>query len=1185
MSEETCGCCEGIEPITPQPTANRPGLDALAYRVGTHASFLATMKARLSNICVEPEGKVCEGDNGGENGRYPLKALTTRAADDPAIALLDGWATVADVLTFYQERIANEGYLRPATERRSILELARLVGYRLRPGVASSVYLAFTLENDQRTAIPVGTRAQSLPGPDELPQPFETAEPLPARAEWNALKPRQKRPQFITASTDTIYLQGISTNLKPNAPLLLIDSLGQTHFRRVLRVEPEVEANRTAVILTIRGEISLELSLLKSLIERDPLPEEEGPYSVAIADVIIENIANDVARLIMQLGDPGQPTAVQLAAVQIYQPLLTQSIRIFKALNFDLIANWATEIEKLLATITRQLQARPDAKTTGRFDINRAILSDIEKLLPSPPAVPATTFSRQIGRHERDQIAQTLKTVLANHLYDDYGYNTPATIGHEGWVAIQSAVLRLQQLQVVFSQLKFDELSAWVETMAGLLQQLAGRADLPVTEVAPKSPAFGGLIAPLLLVPSQPPASAWQLQRTPAQIFALSADTTPKLLTTFAPPLRMTLYRAWSKLSVNPGPARLFALRAVASLFGHNVPPQIEYNEQTGLPKPPEEWSPANDEADNVLFLDNAYEEIIPGSAIAIQKEAATPPQIYTNVGVHIRARTAYGISGKTTEITLSGNDTWRDESDGFAAIRNTSVYAQSEIVELAEEPVYEGVAGSSIELAGLYDGLEAGRWLIVSGERTDIPGTAGVLASELVMLTAVTNDIQQVETSARQMIPRPGDTPHTTLALAEPMAYRYKRDTVTIYGNVVKATHGETRREVLGSGDGSRAWQQFVLKKPPLTYLSASNPSGAESTLTVRANDVRWQEAGNHFLLTPKEKAYTIEQDNEGKTTITFGDGRYGSRLPSGEENVTAVYRSGIGREGNVKAEQISLLATRPLGVKEVINPQPATGGASAESRDQARRNAPLAVMALDRLVSVRDYADFARTFAGIGKASAARLSDGQRQLVHLTIAGADDIPIADSSDLYRNLRHALHLASGDPHLPLQLAVRELLLLIIVAGVHIHPDYLWEKVAPQIRQALLDTFSFERRELGQDVTLSEVISTMQRVPGVVYVDVDLLQTIGESDIADPDRLAEKLDTLAAADPDTVPPARIRVALARYVVHGGQKACTESAKVTGEGENAAQTGIILPAQLAYLSPDVPDTLLLRELAE
>ena len=104
------------------------------------------------------------------------------------------------------------------------------------------------------------------------------------------------------------------------------------------------------------------------------------------------------------------------------------------------------------------------------------------------------------------------------------------------------------------------------------------------------------------------------------------------------------------------------------------------------------------------------------------------------------------------------------------------------------------------------------------------------------------------------------------------------------------------------------------------------------------------------------------------------------GARLPTGAANVKAVYRRGIGKGGNVRAGQITLLSTRPLGVKEVINPLRASGGADKEGRDQARRNTPLAVMALDRLVSTRDYADFARTFAGIGKALATEATDGAR-------------------------------------------------------------------------------------------------------------------------------------------------------------------------------------------------------------
>src|SRR3712207_4698584 len=116
-----------------------------------------------------------------------LRAFRTRDDEDFTIALLDAWATVADLVTFYQERIANESYLRTATERRSVLELARTIGYELSPGVAAGVLLAFTVEDAAGTsgtaAVAAGTRVNSLPGPGELPQVFETVEPLDARAE------------------------------------------------------------------------------------------------------------------------------------------------------------------------------------------------------------------------------------------------------------------------------------------------------------------------------------------------------------------------------------------------------------------------------------------------------------------------------------------------------------------------------------------------------------------------------------------------------------------------------------------------------------------------------------------------------------------------------------------------------------------------------------------------------------------------------------------------------------------------------------------------------------------------------------------------------------------------------------------------------------------------------------------
>jgi predicted phage baseplate assembly protein len=423
-----------------------------------------------------------------------------------------------------------------------------------------------------------------------------------------------------------------------------------------------------------------------------------------------------------------------------------------------------------------------------------------------------------------------------------------------------------------------------------------------------------------------------------------------------------------------------------------------------------------------------------------------------------------------------------------------------------------------------------------------------GLKAAELVMLSGVEQSYDPALA---------GDRTHTTLFFATPLAYCYKRDTVRIYGNVARATHGETRTEVLGSGDASKPMQSFTLKQSPLTYVSAPTASGVESTLKARVNDVLWHETDTLAGLAPTDRLYVTKADEAGATTVVFGNGRQGARLPTGNENVRATYRAGIGKPGNLKAAQINQPTTKPLGVKGVVNPLAATGGADRESRDEARRNAPLAVMALDRLVSTRDYEDFARTFAGVSKASASRLSDGRRRVVHVTIAGADDVPISKNSDLYKNLREALH-KFGDPFQPVELETRYLKTLFMSANVKIHPDYLWESVETKVRAALLERFSFYRRDLGQDALLSEAIAAAQSVEGVVYVDFDLFDDVAEG---------VSVEELLTVGEDL----KLRARVHAYLAH------VEAAATLG-----AQSRI-RPAQLVLLTPLVPDTLILREI--
>ena len=142
---DNCGCCAGIDAETPVAVFNRPSQSALAYRIGTHGRFKESMLAALTSA-----------------DRPALLSLGTRDDDDFTIAYLDGVATILDVLSFYQERYVNENYLPTARERRSVQELAELIGYELAPGVAASTHLAFTLQESPAVAAADDTATDSL---------------------------------------------------------------------------------------------------------------------------------------------------------------------------------------------------------------------------------------------------------------------------------------------------------------------------------------------------------------------------------------------------------------------------------------------------------------------------------------------------------------------------------------------------------------------------------------------------------------------------------------------------------------------------------------------------------------------------------------------------------------------------------------------------------------------------------------------------------------------------------------------------------------------------------------------------------------------------------------------------------------------------------------------------------------
>jgi len=159
MTSPPAGAPAG-RPQVPAVVTNPPGQDAIAYRVADFAGIRAALLAALP-------------------GEQELSSFAP-APGDLGLQILEWWAYLGDILTFYNERIASEAYLRTATRRDSLDRLVRVLGYRPRPGIAATGTLAVLARPGSGAgalAVPAGLAITSAPSPGVPAQTFETTAP------------------------------------------------------------------------------------------------------------------------------------------------------------------------------------------------------------------------------------------------------------------------------------------------------------------------------------------------------------------------------------------------------------------------------------------------------------------------------------------------------------------------------------------------------------------------------------------------------------------------------------------------------------------------------------------------------------------------------------------------------------------------------------------------------------------------------------------------------------------------------------------------------------------------------------------------------------------------------------------------------------------------------------------------
>ncbi|MFE4254277.1 putative baseplate assembly protein [Streptomyces sp. NPDC056910] len=535
-------------------------------------------------------------------------------------------------------------------------------------------------------------------------------------------------------------------------------------------------------------------------------------------------------------------------------------------------------------------------------------------------------------------------------------------------------------------------------------------------------------------------------------------------------------------------PAEMYAMRVRALVFGYNAAPwkalpiSLRVGEWVtppsgaqGTPGTPtfqkglyadreSSWVEANLPADGVIRLDRVHPGIAEGGWVVL----ASPEQIEKLKVCTVAEQSVedFLMQAQVTVLKLTGDNITTFD------IRSTTVYACPEPLEPADERVTQAVSGKEIKLVSAPSVLPPeGRLIAIRGAAKD----TGDEIAEVRRISSITSGTA------------------TTLLLTESLTHSYLPDSVRVNANVAPATDGESRTEILGSGDGSVPFPRFTLLGKPLTYVSAPTPAGGLSTLTVRVDGVRWTEVPTLRGQPPEARVFLTRLADDGTVTVCFGDGRTGARLPTGKDNIVAEYRIGTGRAGNVDARRISLPLSRPLGLQDVINPVAATGGADPEQLSQARRNAPGTALALDRIVSLRDYEDFARSFSGIGKARATARWTGERLQVRLVVATSGEEPVAPSSALHAHLtagidaaRHARHDVEVDTFTPRP--------FVVELGLRTSGTRIAAQVYTAVTDALVRAFSFAAREFGQPVAAGEILAVAQSADDVRGVELHALR-------------------------------------------------------------------------------------------
>jgi len=243
-----------------------PGLEDLPRQYMTFNDYRGAM---LTDIASQPA----------------LNGWSGEVEHDLGVMLFDMWSYVLDVTQFYDEKIAEESYIRTAKRAVSTNRIVELLGYKRKPALSAKVNLSVEIDGHDKVTLSSGVRFRSEAFDDQPPQVFELisdAEVSPQFNKWQLVDiPDSKFP-------GRILVKPKGSGVPRSGILTIVDSSEEEVWGGYI---DSIEAY-TAADSTKYQEVTLVPDISSSLIDKDVsnlrmslmgLTAHQSPYNDSIS--------------------------------------------------------------------------------------------------------------------------------------------------------------------------------------------------------------------------------------------------------------------------------------------------------------------------------------------------------------------------------------------------------------------------------------------------------------------------------------------------------------------------------------------------------------------------------------------------------------------------------------------------------------------------------------------------------------------------------------------------------------------------------------------------------------------------------------------------------------------------------------------------------------------------------------